>query len=55
MVHEKKKIAVLTSFYINNYGSILQAKATSDFINKLGYDVFFLLIIQEKIFVTVHR
>ena len=46
---EKKTIAVMTSYYINNYGSVLQALATKDFFSSLGFRVIFINYIRENV------
>ncbi len=45
----KKTVAVMTSYYINNYGSVLQALATKDFLSSLGFRVVFINYIRENV------
>lgn len=46
---QKKVIAVMTSYYINNYGSILQALATKEYLSDLGLDVVFINYIRDNV------
>ena len=46
---QKKVIAVMTSYYINNYGSILQAVATKEYLSDLGLDVVFVNYIRDNV------
>lgn len=46
---KKKTIAIMTSYYINNYGSVLQAFATKEFFSSLGLDVIFINYIRENV------
>ncbi len=45
----KKKMSVITSYYICNYGSVLQAYATKLFFEQIGYEVEFVNYIRENV------
>lgn len=47
--NRKNNIAILTSYYINNYGSVLQAYATNYFFKSLGLDVIFIDYIRDNV------
>lgn len=46
---KKKVIAVMTSYYINNYGSILQAVATKEYLSELDLDVVFVNYVRDNV------
>ena len=48
-MQKHKKIAVMTSYYINNYGSILQALATKEYLYRMGLDVVFINYVRDNV------
>lgn len=45
----KTKIAIMTSYYINNYGAVLQAYATNKFFESIGIETVFINYIRENV------
>ena len=45
----KKTIAIMTSYYINNYGAVLQAFATKKFFESLGVNTVFINYVRENV------
>lgn len=45
----RKKVSVITSYYIYNYGSVLQAYATQMFFAQMGFEVEFVNYVRENV------
>lgn len=46
---KKKTIAIMTSFYINNYGAVLQAYATKLFFESIDVDTVFINYVRDNV------